>query len=211
MVLYDQYDNPGANATVDQDFETANDAYDNQGADDFVVPSGENRTINEVDVDGVYFNGPGPAESFSVYFYQGSGTLPATPVYSSTGNFYAVVNTSTFQISLTTPASLSPGTYWVSPQARLDFTPGGEFGWTDRTVTSNSPGAWRNPGNGFATGCTAFTVKLTCIPTASGNDSVFRLMGTNGPTPTGTPPQALPLTHPLTHPHPPLQPAALIP
>src|SRR4051812_427541 len=31
VVLYDQSNNPGANATVDQDFETANDAFDNQG------------------------------------------------------------------------------------------------------------------------------------------------------------------------------------
>ena len=189
VVLYDQYNNPGANATVDQDFETANDAYDNQGADDFVVPAGNNWNINEVDIDGVYFNGPGPAASFNVYFYTNGGTLPATPVYTATGQSYVQTGT-TFAITLSTPAVLGPGTYWVSPQARLDFTPGGEFGWTDRTVTSNSPGAWRNPGNGFATGCTAFTVKLTCIPTASGNDSVFRLMGTNGPTPTGTPPTA---------------------
>src|SRR5438045_1200119 len=29
-LLYDQTDNPGTNATVSQDFETANDAFDNQ-------------------------------------------------------------------------------------------------------------------------------------------------------------------------------------
>src|ERR1700730_17371084 len=70
VVLYDQYNNAGANATVSQDFEPANNAFDNQGADDFVVPAGQTWTINEVDVQGLYFNGPGPAASFNVFFYQ---------------------------------------------------------------------------------------------------------------------------------------------
>src|SRR5437879_4141658 len=39
VILYDQYNNAGANSTVSQDFETANDAFDNQLADDFVVPA----------------------------------------------------------------------------------------------------------------------------------------------------------------------------
>src|SRR4051812_3278819 len=40
-ILYDQYDNPGTQASTSQDFEVANDPYDNQGADDFVVPGGQ--------------------------------------------------------------------------------------------------------------------------------------------------------------------------
>ena len=39
VVLYDQYDNAGANATSSQNFETSFDAYDDELADDFVVPS----------------------------------------------------------------------------------------------------------------------------------------------------------------------------
>ena len=38
VVLYDQLNNPGTVSTVSQDFETANNSFDNQGADDFVVP-----------------------------------------------------------------------------------------------------------------------------------------------------------------------------
>ena len=85
MTLYDQYNNAATTASVSQDFETANDAFDAQLADDFVVPSGQTWTVNEVDVQGLYFNGPGPAASFNVFFYQNSGTLPATPVYTATG------------------------------------------------------------------------------------------------------------------------------
>ena len=53
MVLYDQYDNATATPPVDitsQDFEASFDAFDNQAADDFVVPVGETWNVTEVDV-----------------------------------------------------------------------------------------------------------------------------------------------------------------
>ena len=75
VTLYDQLNNPGSLSTSSQDFETANDAFDNQGADDFVVPAGPAWRITEVDAQGVYFNGPGPASFFDVFFYLDAGTL----------------------------------------------------------------------------------------------------------------------------------------
>jgi hypothetical protein len=71
----------------------------------------------------------------------------------------------------------------------MTFSPNGEWGWTDRTVLSNSPAAWQNPGGGFGI-CPTWTVKTVCIPTAGGPDQVYRLNGTTGgggtPTPTPT-------------------------
>ncbi len=178
VVLYDQYNNPGTNATSSQDFEAANNAFDIQGADDFVVPAGQTWQVNQVDVQGVYFNGPGPAASFHVFFYTDLATLPATPVYTATNLAYTggPIN---FVIPLTTPANLAPGTYWVSVQARMDFTPGGQWGWQDRTVTSNSPGAWRNPGGGFGIpACVNWGARgATCGIDATAPDQVFRLNG----------------------------------
>ena len=40
----------GTNSLTSQDFETAFDAYDNQGADDFMVPAGETWNIESIDV-----------------------------------------------------------------------------------------------------------------------------------------------------------------
>lgn len=178
VVLYDQYNNAGANSTVSQDFEAANNAFDNQLADDFVVPAGQTWTVNEVDVQGMYFNGPGPAASFNVFFYQDSGTLPGTLVYTATGLSYS--GNPNFVIPLTTPAVLASGTYWVSVQARQDFTPAGEWGWQDRTVTSNSTAAWQNPGGGFGTTCTTWGRRgATCAIDAPAPDQVFRLLGTS--------------------------------
>ena len=189
VVLYDQYDNSSTTATVSQDFETANDAFDSQTADDFTVPSGQNWSVTEVDAAGIYFNGSGPAVSMNVYFYQDSATLPATPVYTATGLAYTN-NSGEFVIPLTTAANLTgPGTYWVSVQARMDFSAGGEWGWYDRTVQSGNPAAFRNAGGGFGCG-SAWQVKTTCVTTAGGPDQVYRLVGTVGggatasPTPT---------------------------
>ena len=84
-----------------------------------------------------------------VFMYQNSGGLPGTQIYSAMAQSY-VNAAGVFQITLAAPAVLGPGTYWVSVQARMDFTPSGEWGWTDRTVQSNNPGSWKNPGGGFA-------------------------------------------------------------
>ena len=88
---------------------------------------------------------------------------------------------------------LTEGTYWIEIQANMDFATQGEWGWTDRTVQSNSPAAWQNPGGGFGV-CPTWAPKLAvCIPTAGGPDQVYRINGTGGgggtpsPTPTGTP------------------------
>ena len=75
----------------------------------------------------------------------------------------------------------------------MTFTPFGEWGWTDRTVQSNNPAAFQNPGGGLGV-CPTWTVKTVCIPTAGGPDQVYRINGTTGPcggtpspTPTGSP------------------------
>src|SRR5262245_20071286 len=88
VVLYDQYDSPGTYGWTSQDFEAAYDAFDNQGADDFVVPAGETWNIDEVDVKGVYFNGAGPSATFNVFIYSDSSGLPGTNVYTGMGLSY---------------------------------------------------------------------------------------------------------------------------
>src|SRR6266403_3981549 len=190
VTLYDQLNNPGTISTGSQDFETANNAFDDFTADDFVVPAGQTWNITEVDAQGVYFNGPGPAASFHVFFYANSGSLPGTNVYTAMAQPY-VNNAGVFQVTLTVPAVLTPGTYWVSVQARQDFSPAGQWGWTDRTVQANSPAAWQNPGGGFGVGCLTWGVRTTCVGDAPAPDQMFRLIGTiGGATPTPTPTSA---------------------
>jgi len=135
VVLYDQINNPAGSSTGSQEFPDF-PTFTDFTADDFVVPGGQTWTINEVDATGVYFNGPGPADNFNVFIYQNSGTLPGTQVYSATAQPFT--NTSgLFAITLTAPAVLPAGTYWVSVQSHQNSTTNGQWGWTDRTVQSN--------------------------------------------------------------------------
>ena len=60
-VLYSQLDNPGANSSSSQDFEADFDAYDDELADDFVVPAAAQWSVDTVDAMGVYYNGGGPS------------------------------------------------------------------------------------------------------------------------------------------------------
>jgi Kelch motif len=187
VVLYDQYNNASTVASLSSTF-TDFPTFSADLADDFVVPGGQTWNVESIDADGVYFNGPGPAASFNVFFYADNAGLPGTQVYAAANQTFTQ-NGSTFTVTLPTAAVLSAGTYWVEIQGNMTFNPNGEWGWTDRTVQSNSPAAWQNPGGGFGF-CPTWTVKTVCIPTAGGPDQVYRLNGTSSggtPTPTPTP------------------------
>lgn len=188
-VLYDQTDNAGTDSITSQDFEAANDPYDNQAADDFVIPSGDGSwNINEVYIAGAYWNGTGPSTLANVYFYQDASGLPGAQVYSAL-SVPSGESGGNFTIALSPAVTLPSGTYWVSVQARMDFGAGGQWGWTERTVQSNSASAWRNPGGGFGTPCTNWGARVATCGVGAYPDLLFRLSGSigTGPTPTPTP------------------------
>ncbi len=75
-VLYDQMDAPTPSAGfTSQDFDTDNDGYDDQVAEDFLVPPGQTWNVDTVDVVGYFSNGGLPPTAFNVYFYQ---SVPAS-------------------------------------------------------------------------------------------------------------------------------------
>lgn len=175
-VLYSQNDNADTVSTGSQNFETAQDAFDDQTADDFVVPAGQTWNIQQVVVTGVYFNGTGPASSFNVFFYTDAATLPGAAIATQPNATFTTAS-NVFTITLPTTVVLGPGTYWVSVQANLDFT-NGQWGWTNRTVGANSGAAWQNPGGGFATACAAWGRRPTCVTGSTAPDQMFELLGT---------------------------------
>src|SRR6266545_4511951 len=75
VVLYDQYNNASANASLSATF-TDFPTFSSDLADDFVVPGGQTWNVESIDADGVYFNGFGPANSWNVFIYTESSTLP---------------------------------------------------------------------------------------------------------------------------------------
>ncbi len=148
VVLYDQYDNDSLNATSSQNFEADFDAFDDETADDFVVPGGETWNVNQVDAAGQYFNGTGPMVSANVTFYSDAGGLPGSQV-ATRPNMSVVDSGGSIVIALPSAVTLGSGHYWVSVQANMDFGVGGQWGFEDRTVQSNAEAAWQNPGGGF--------------------------------------------------------------
>jgi hypothetical protein len=189
--LYNQMDNPGASIVSSQNFETAYDAYDDFGADDFVVPAGQSWKITGVGINGDNYNCdmPGlppcsPPASFNVFFHVDNGGLPKDPPAATRANLTYTENPAgTFRIkltpSITIPASPSPRHVWVSVQANLDFATGGQFGWGTRTLQSNSPAAWQNPGGGFGV-CADWSPMAGCI-VITDPDFQFALVGTHTP------------------------------
>jgi len=196
VILYDQYDNASGAATLSATF-TDFVTFGADLADDFVVPAGEDWTIESIDADGLYFNGSGPATDWNVFLYTDSGGLPGG-IVASQMNLPATQVGSTFTVNFAPSVQLAAGHYWIEIQANMTFATEGEWGWTDRTVQSNSPAAWQNPGGGFGL-CPTWAPKLlSCVTTAGGPDQVYRINGTNGggtptptPTPTATPAGAL--------------------
>jgi hypothetical protein len=178
-VLYDQ---TGVTAVGigSQNFEAANNAFDDQAADDFVVPGGQTWTVSKVAVSGVFFNGPGtPTATATVVFYNNSGNVPGSVVQSFSG--VPVTGGPNYTATLPSNVVLNAGTYWVSVQVDMDFTPNGQWGWnTYGGANVNSEAVWRNPGAGFGTPCTNYAPVLTggCIP-GTGNNLIFRLIGSN--------------------------------
>ena len=177
VVVWDQYNNAGTAVTLSATFTDA-PAMNSDLADDFVVPAGYAWMVRWIDVDGSYFNGPGPANTFSVFFYSDNGGFPLSQIYATLA--WWEQNGSTFRVHLCdNPPScqpyLYPGRYWVEIQANMTAKCCGEWGWTDRTVTDLNAAVWRNP-SGFFGACTSWSRRgATCGLDPSAPDQVYRI------------------------------------
>ena len=154
-----------------QNYEPANDAFDDQSADDFFVPAGATWTVQYVGVEGQYrADSTGPATSVNVFFYFNSGTLPGAAVPG--GTFLDVPmndEKGDFLIELPSGFVLTEGLYWVSVQANMSVATGRWF-WRDYTFSRGFGAVWQNPGGGFGNECTSWGIRADCFG---------RLIGTN--------------------------------
>jgi hypothetical protein len=186
VVLYDQNNNPGTYGISSQNFEAVYNAYDSHAADSFPKPTGVAWRIMQVDAEGLYFNGTGPATSFNVVYHKNAAGLPKDPPNPATirnGMAYTLVGSNTFRITVSPPIVLPKASNggFVSVQANMDFAVGGQWGWLLRTVQSGPGAAWKNPNGGFGV-CPVWTDMNTCIPTvpATEQDHLFTLSGVVG-------------------------------
>jgi hypothetical protein len=179
-VLHDQMDSPGADGVFSQ-FGTGAPNVDVEASDDFVVPAGQTWTIQSVDVTGAYGGGSGPVSSVNVYIYTDGGGVPGlqafarkdvTPTNGTVGP--------SFSAAVDAPPLAGGHTFWLSFQANLNAYPGQIWDWTNRTVQSGNPAAFRDTAGTVLGGCTTFMVRSSpgCPGFASQPDQLFRLIGT---------------------------------
>lgn len=176
-VLYDQTGIWSGIGIVTQNFETAFDAYDCEAADDFVVPRGARWRVKGLYVMGTHFDGIGPADSENVVFYKNDHGRPGSVIVAFNG-IVSPDNDGLLTIDLGKGVGLKHGHYWVSVQANENFEDSGQFGWLafDSEVFNN-PGQWRNPNDGFATGCSEWGSAKDCTQQEMLGDFKFALSG----------------------------------
>ncbi len=153
-VLFDQSED-GDTATSSQNYETANDGLDDQGADDFTVPVGQTWLVREIDVGGRYFEGSGaPSVNVFIYFHKkGPPSTRFVPgnIRNEFDNLPAGDDGSgNFAITLPKAVKLHAGTYWLSVQVNMDSSAKGRWGWENADGKKGVYRAvWRNPLGGW--------------------------------------------------------------
>jgi hypothetical protein len=172
-VLYDQTDFPESGGGLSDDFD--NNLLDTQLADDFTVPAGQSWQISQVDAPGIRTGIP--PQTVDVFLYANGGTLPGAQLFHQ-----AAITASggpNYSIPLTGAPSLAPGTYWVSVVQDGVVHNTTDWYWNLRTNQSGNQAAYRNPGNGFATGCIDWApYTTTCSGGGPPEDLLFKLSGT---------------------------------
>jgi hypothetical protein len=183
-VLFDSTPSPPGFSAASQDFEAALNANDAQVADDFTVPPGQTWTIQRAFIDGKMAIpvGPGTSNTINIALFQNAGTLPAA-VDTYEQQLTADPDTAfpDFTVDLPGFPALSAGTYWLGAQVVLDFEAGSVDNlwlWGSIGTARGNKAAYRNPGDGFNSGCTSFGVMNECVTNVSNPDVAFRLEGT---------------------------------
>jgi hypothetical protein len=170
VVLYDQNTGDSGAAISSQNFAGDQDQYDDQGADDFIVPAGHVWVVKEVDVTGGYTEGK--ADSQHITIYADHGGIPGKRVAdcdglqgTDTGGSFAI------KIPKTCRIKLRSGAYWLSVVANQTT---GQWLWEARTPILGNEAVWQNPPGGWGF-CQSWGTLEQCIGLA--DDFMFALKG----------------------------------
>ena len=158
-VLYDQSGTAANGAAI----QFSGSVYDSEGADDFVVTDASGWSVSGLNLQTSFSAAPPGGITYDVNFYADSGGAPgATAACSYPGISGTLDGTATaLSISLPAPCDLAQGTYWLSVVPNMTWPP--QFYWSlDANATIGAPGQWRNPGDGYASGCTAWSPTTAC-------------------------------------------------
>lgn len=181
--VFEQLDNQTFGAVVCQQYESANAQFNSECADDFKVPANATWSITGFDVIGGFTAlDPGAIPAFDVKLWvlaDGGGSPGA--VLNSYTLTPTIVGDATLVMTLSTPLVLGSGTYWIAVQPDVDFGANeNQWAWSVRNPGTAAQGHWRNPGDGFNSGCTDWgSVNQCLLPyLTNADDFLFAVFGT---------------------------------
>jgi len=119
----------------------------------------------------------------NVAFYADAGGVPGAAItdceFPATTAFTASpTGDLSIEVDCNIPSQFISSTehYWVSQQVRQNFNSDGQHLWATRNEAVGHPSVWKNPGDGFGSGCTDWQpANATCGQT--GQDLLFELGG----------------------------------
>lgn len=166
-VLYRQtanYQSGGPSFTVSLHPSAA--GLESEGADDFEVTDPGGWTIREVGLQVAALpNGVPPDLGVNVNIHLDNDGLPSSVVIcdnpGATPYEWQTVFGNTVRIALPTPCDLAQGRYWISMTAVTTGTARYWWGMTSDLIGAEA--VWRNPADGFKTGCTDWSPVMQCF------------------------------------------------
>jgi len=186
-VLYSQTDDPSGSAFTDQEFEAVYAAYSAESGDDFNVTSATGWDLTTLATPGIQTSGGTP---FFVnhFFYADGGGIPGAVLdncdFPANTSFTHDLGNIAADVS---GCNVEPGVNWFSQQVRQDFVPFGQHFWATRLSAAGTPSVFRNPGNGFGSGCLDWSPGNAACGQV-GQDMQFELSGGDRPGGTTTSP-----------------------
>lgn len=174
-VLYDQSGTAVNGAAV----QFSGSAYDSDGADDFVVTDAAGWNVSGVNAQITFSDVGGTAAEYNVNFYPDSGGAPGATATCSYTELPGTLDGSetSLSVSLPTACALPQGTYWLSITPVLTWPPQAYWSLSD-AATIGGAGLWRNPGDGYASGCTSWSATTGCGFTET--NYLFQIVGAVG-------------------------------
>src|SRR5690606_37729091 len=112
--------NLGTNGAPVQNFSSSYDSYDNEAADDFVVPAG-GWTINSINMGTTNTGSFAGATPVAINIYPDAGGLPGTTAACSYPAAPSTVTASSTTITLPSSCALAAGTYWLAVAVDFNF------------------------------------------------------------------------------------------
>jgi hypothetical protein len=180
--LLDQVDPTSPQSYPSQDFEASFNEFDSIIVDDFTVPAGQSWSIEDVLARGRN-TGSGTGTTARVTFYDDGGLEPGA---ARSAQSVPVADFPRMQMALPAPVVLPAGSYWLSVESLMPAgsgDPPNQWFWASNDEGEvGDPALFRNPGNGFESGCTEYKPVGQCalfgIPGGpAGHDMSFALSG----------------------------------